>query len=266
MYNPSTRDILVFITGMPFLSALCVCIMATVIFKYRQKQRSCLKTVQALKAAHLDVLVRSQLEIQEQTFQNISREIHDNIGQKLTLAKLHLNTLTCKDGSNIHARVMDSVTLISEVINDLNDLSHSMSSEIVSNYGLVSAMESEIGQLKKTGLFSIHFISSGKAFFMDNSTELALFRIFQELMNNIIKHAGASAINIQLHYNYDFLCMQVQDNGKGFYNEQRHSGTGLINIKKRVTVLNGYLQVNSSPGAGTNINIEIPVYAYRSTL
>ena len=106
-------------------------------------------------------------------------------------------------------QVKDSVNIISEAINDLSDMSRSMSSEIILNNGLIKALELEAAQLTKSGIFKTKFSVTGNSIFMDANTELVLFRIAQEALNNIIKHAQAQAIGIQLHYNTVLLTMQL---------------------------------------------------------
>ncbi|MEO6489480.1 MAG: ATP-binding protein [Ferruginibacter sp.] len=205
-------------------------------------------------------MLQSQLEIQEQTFENISREIHDNIGQKLTLAKLHLNTLHLKDefASSIH--LDDSILMISEAINDLSDISRSMSSEIILNNGLIKGLEFEVAQLNKSSLYNIELIITGDAIFLSSQTELVLFRIVQEALNNIMKHSLASIVEIHLHYNQHKINLEINDDGKGFITSENKLGTGISNMCRRAQLLSGKSTVSSCPGKGTQIQIEIPIH------
>ena len=149
--------------------------------------------------------------------------------------------------------------LISEAINDLSDISRSMSSEIVLNNGLIKALEFETAQLQKSGLYKIELSVTGEIIFLDANKELVLFRIVQEALNNIVKHAHANRIRIGLHFNNDSLGLYIADNGKGFScDEGSEQGIGLINMKKRASILNGICTINSQPDIGTNINIKIP--------
>ncbi|MFN8252344.1 MAG: ATP-binding protein [Ferruginibacter sp.] len=228
-------------------------------FQYQQKQNAYFKDIETLKTSYENTLLQSQLEIQELTFQNISREIHDNIGQKLTLAKLHLNTLCLHEPQYVMKQVAESVSMIGEAINDLSDISRSMSSEALLNNGFLNAVEFEAAKLKQSGLYDISLNASGNTIFLDANTELVLFRILQEAINNIVKHAVASRIRIQLDYYPQRLRMQIADNGKGFNPTLKNEGTGLGNIKKRTTVLNGTMNIQSAPGRGTTLAIEIPI-------
>lgn len=259
MHNPSIQGIIILITGIIFLLLLFVSFIVTIVYKYQQKQNAHFKDIENLKASYENTLLQSQLEIQEQTFQNISREIHDSIGQKLTLAKLHLNTLNFKNKSATEDQVSDSVRMIGEAITDLTDISRSMSSDIVLSNGLIKALEFEVNQLRKSGLYEIEIEISGNPVFMESAMELLLFRIVQEAINNIIKHAEATAINLHLHYNTAMLRMEITDNGKGFTADRTNFGTGLQNIKKRAALLKGSFNINTLAGTGTELRVDIPL-------
>jgi len=261
MLKAPTEFVIIFIFISVILILALIVFITIIIYRYQQKQNAYFKDIESLKASHQNTLLQSQLEIQEQTFQNISREIHDNIGQKLSLAKLHLNTLSYDDTNNTMEQVNQSISSISEAINDLSDLSHSLSSEIIMNNGLIKALEFEAAQLKRSGIYKVHFSISGNPVFMDANTELVLFRITQEALNNIIRHAGASQIDIHLHYNINSLVLTIEDNGKGFIIAGSEAGTGLLNMKKRTLLLNGKLSISSTEHIGTQIKIEIPLYA-----
>lgn len=266
MLKAPTEFIIVFIIISVILMLVLVVFITVIIYRYQHKQNAYYKDLETLKTSHKNTLLQSQLEIQEQTFQTISREIHDNIGLKLTLAKLHLNTLKYRDTDKTQLQVNDSVIMISEAINELTDLSRSMSSEIILTNGLINALEFEAKQLTKSGIYKISFSATGDTIFMDTDTELILFRIVQEALNNIVKHAGATAIDIVLHYTTVLLTLTIKDNGKGFYSTETNSGTGLLNIKKRALMLKGNLNITSTANFGTQIKIEIPLYANNNAL
>ncbi|GAB2834079.1 sensor histidine kinase [Ferruginibacter profundus] len=259
MFKAPADFIIVFIIISVLLMLGLTVFITSIIYRYQQKQNAYFKDIEALKASHENALLQSQLEIQEQTFQNISREIHDSIGQKLTLAKLHLNTLNHGDGEKTRMQIDDSVNMISEAINDLSDISRSMSSEIILNNGLIKALEFEASQLKKSGQYNINLSTTGNTVFLNTNTELVLFRIVQESINNIIKHADASAIDIHLHYEAASLILEINDNGKGFKLAEKQAGTGLQNIKKRAVLLKGSANISSIVNEGTQIKIEIPL-------
>jgi two-component system, NarL family, sensor kinase len=259
MHNSTTQTIIIFVIASSLLILLLIFFIAVIIYRYQQKQNDYFRSVEEMNATHHNALLQSQVEMQEQTFQNISREIHDNIGQKLTLAKLQLNTLHFDAIDETRQEVSSVVHTIGQVINDLSDISRSMSSEIILDNGLIKALEFELAQLEKSGLYRIGFSVTGNTIFLDSSRELVLFRVTQEALHNIIKHAQATQINVGLHYNKALLSLAITDNGKGFdINELKNTGTGIKNMQKRILMLNGTCVVSSNFNTGTEVNIQIP--------
>ncbi len=260
MYNSSEQGIIVFVAIASALILAMAVFISYIIYRYQQKQNKYYNELENLKIMHENDILQSQIEIQEQTFQHISKEIHDNIGQKLTLAKLHLNTLYLANEKRTDSQIKDAVTMISESIIGLRDISRSLSSESILNNGLEKALEYEFEHLQRSGLYAISFEVTGKTIFLNGQHELVLFRIVQEAINNIIKHALASKIDILLHFEAHELSLQIKDNGRGFSTELNHPrGNGISNMKRRAITLNGIIEISSAPGTGTCINIKIPV-------
>lgn len=141
MFNQSTQSIILFTLCIVTLMVVFCTFIVTIIYRYQQKQNTYFKELAELKITHENDLLKAQLEMQEYTFQNISREIHDNIGQKLSLVKLYLNTLPYSKINTPSAKIGDSVVILSEVINDLSDIARSMNSEIILNNGLVKGVQ-----------------------------------------------------------------------------------------------------------------------------
>lgn len=258
MFNQSTQSIIVFTISVVLLMMVFCTFIVTIIYRYQQKQNIYFRDLEALKVTHENDLLRVQLEMQEYTFQNISREIHDNIGQKLALAKLYLNMIPFPKINSKPVQVTDSVEILSEAIKDLSDIARSMSSEVILNNGLVKGIEFEVAQLQKSGLYTIELTLSGNLVFFDFKKELIVFRIIQEALHNIMKHAEASKININLHYTAANLSLTIKDNGRGFEKEQKKEGTGLINIRRRTSLLGGDFSITSGK-EGTQLVITLPI-------
>ena len=151
--------------------------------------------------------------------------------------------------------------MIGESINDLSDISRSMSSELVLNNGLIKALEFEVNQLRKTGIYNVSLDITGDSIFLESGKELIIFRIVQETISNIIKHAQASIISINLHYHATSLELSVSDNGIGFEQESKKlSGSGITNMRKRAALLQGSFSVESKKASGTSVKIIIPTH------
>lgn len=267
MQNNTTQVVIIFIISCTILILLLITFITVIIYRYQNKQHAFFKNLEELKIIHQNTLLQSQLEIQEQTFQNISREIHDSIGQKLTLAKLHLNTLDANQINGQFSKVNNAIEMIGEAINDLSDISRSMSSELILQNGLIKALEFEVGQLTKLGLYKIKLVVSTITFFLDAHTELVLFRIVQEALNNIVKHAEATHIDINLNFASNVLKLQIQDDGTGFSREEHlDHGIGIKNMSKRAKMLGGECTIETGAGQGTIIIIQIPINEYKEAV
>src|SRR5215203_7154622 len=195
----NTDIIIAIISGVILFLMLISFIVSFVIINKRKKQALLLEKYQLI-SFHEQTLLQTQLEIQEQTLKNISQEIHDNIGQALSLAKLNLNTIPATNDEVLQQKILNSKELVSKAIVDLRDLSRSLDTDYVQEMGLQRAIEYELEMIKKTGTVETSMIVEGSLFRLEKQKELILFRIVQETFNNILKHAGAKNINVNINY------------------------------------------------------------------
>lgn len=205
-----------------------------------------------------NILLRTQLEIQEQTFKTISQEIHDNIGQMLSLAKLNLNTVDLEQKEKALNKLSDAKELVSKAIHDLRDLSKTLNADTIAAVGFVRAVEQELNMIQKAGAIQTKLDVQGQPQRLEPQKELILFRIVQEALHNVLKHAKASNIIVTAQYNNLLLLLQISDNGCGFESANDHFGSGLRNIQSRARLIGGELQIRSTKNHGTQIQINIP--------
>ncbi len=249
------------------LSTLLIILMSAFIifisFLQRRRQIIYLEKINKIQTDYEKNITQAQLEIQEQTFQHISREIHDNITLSLTLSKLNLHTLDRNNPQNNGEKLDNAIELITRSIAELSDISKSLNADIIIQHGLLKAVEEEIQRIRQAGLFTIQYELTGDPVYMESRKELIIFRIIQEAFNNIIKHAGATEAGLILHYNTKTLHISVSDNGNGFDKELITANTnggqaGLKNMATRVTMLKGEMKTSSQPGKGTILSFSIP--------
>ncbi len=216
-----------------------------------------------MKNEFQQTLLQTQLEIQEQTLKTISEEIHDNVGQVLSLAKLNLNTMDISKTAQLQGKIDSALAQVSKAINDLRDLSKSFNTDNISAIGLVRAVEYELDMIKKTGLHKTGFNVEGKIKRLEPQKELILFRIVQETLHNIIKHAGASSIWISARYTENDLELEINDNGKGFDtaaagDQDTGSGLGIRNMNNRARLIGAEFNLSSIKDEGTSVAIVLP--------
>jgi len=233
-----------------------------ILFSAKKKQKSFTDDLITVKSNYERELYKTQLEIQEQTFQEISREIHDNVGQILSLAKLGLGTLDLERKEEAKDSIMEISDILEKALDDLRHMSRVMNSEIINKGGLIKSIEMQVGYIQRGGKFNIHLNINGEPIRLDETKEIILFRIVQEAVNNIIRHSTATDISISLYYTRDFLRLNVQDNGKGFSLNEKISGlnqvNGIHNMQHRAKLINAEFQMDSEIGNGTTITVTSP--------
>lgn len=205
-------------------------------------------------------LLQTQIEIQEQTLKNVSQEIHDNIGQVLSLVKLNLNTFTDTTESDTQKKIRDTKELVSKAINDLRDLARSMHGEKIAEIGLQQAVDNELKILQNTGQFQTHLTVIGERYKLKPQTQMVLFRIVQEALHNDIKHSKAKNISVYFDYGATAFTLTIKDDGIGFNMEKLQSaktGIGLKSMKNRASLVGGEFSINSLENKGTDISIGI---------
>ena len=233
------------------------------IIVYRIRQNKMLAEKEEMKNTFEQTLLQSQLEIQEQTLKNISQEIHDNVGQVLTLAKLNLATTNVADQA-ANEKIKTSQHLIGKAIQDLRDLSKSLNTEYVEEMGLLRSIEYELELLQKTETIDTAFSIHGKVIKFEKQKELILFRIVQETIHNIIKHADAKKINAAISFADEEMKIVIKDDGKGFdlspLNDAGNQtfGLGLRNMTNRATLIGAKFSISSILAQGTEVYISLP--------
>ena len=256
-FHESDMILAVFAATLVLLLLSSFGIIFTIIHK--KKQQSNLKEKQLMKTQFEQELLQTQLEIQEQTLKNISEEIHDNVGQVLSLAKLNLNTFD----HNPEKKLQSTKELVSKAINDLRNLSRSLHGDKIAETGIREAIRHELHILQNTGQYETNLMVSGEPFKLEPQQEMVLFRIVQEALHNAVKHAKASRMNVTLTYTAVSFSMTILDNGTGFDTqtlEASETGIGLKSMRNRAALIGGTLFIRSGPGNGTSILVELPTH------
>jgi two-component system, NarL family, sensor kinase len=237
-----------------FLLLVFFFVMAIVV-RYRKRVRESVM----LRAEFEKLILQTQLEIQEQTLKTISQEIHDNIGQVLSLAKLNLNTIKSIEDQ----QYQDTKGLLSKAIADLRDLSRSMQGDRITTLGLEQSVSEEMNILKSTGQFDTRLRVLGTPYRLERQKEIILFRIVQEAFSNIIKHADAKTVEVVFDYEPKLFKLSITDDGIGrekVDGSSTRKGIGLVNMNSRTTMMGGSFSFQQGNGqGGSSVKIEIPI-------
>jgi len=258
--TPSKNDDLgqaLILTGILFVF-LVGCVVYFIVL-YRNRQVKNKKEQEEREAIYQQELLKTQVEIQEQTFEQISKEIHDNITQVLSFVKLTLRSLGNALDEPNKIKLEDTRELLSQTIIDLRDMSKSMSFEHIASAGLAKTIEKEVERMNKSDVIRVSYATEGKIYSLGEQRELVLFRILQESMNNALKHSGAQHFNISLLYRDDFFNLTLEDDGSGFSPAllENKIGSGLRNIENRASLIGGKATIESAPGKGCRVSVNL---------
>lgn len=265
MQDQNQEIFFVIVTG-GLLALVLVGFIVTILFLYQRKQHKQAEELIRLKEEYDQEVLKSQLEIQEITLKSIAQELHDNIGQVLSVVKLSLAILPIKAEHEAYPPLQHIKEVLNKAIYDLADLTKSLHTDRIAQIGLRESINFELDTLKKTGLMDVKFEVSGAEYRLNEQKEVFIFRIFQELVNNILKHAKATHLVIHLDYSAgDRFKLFVKDDGIGFDMEAKRgsksplNGVGLKSMLNRSKLIGAKLSFDSTPGKGTLVTMELPI-------
>lgn len=247
MQQQNTEALIFSIMG---LVALCFIVVFLFVIFQKKKNTLLLKQVEAQQQFEQEI-AESQVEIREQTLRNISWELHDNIGQLLTLAKIQLQSV--KENPENIAEVNQNLT---NVLNEVRSLSKIINPDYISNIKLEEALKLEINRFNRLNYINADLKIEGTPFDIDSKAEIIIFRILQEFFSNTIKHSKATLLEVNIKYTDSKVFIFAKDNGKGYnVEETNYNGIGLINMKKRAHLINARIELSSQIDSGTQITI-----------
>jgi len=259
MANNDIKELII-ITTLIFLIAPAFLVLY--IFIYNKRKKRHIEEKQLMQLTFESELIKTQMEIREQTMQTIGADLHDNIGQLLSLTSLTLNSVKLEDAEKAQQKIDAALDLTMRSIKEMRLLGKLLQGEQLIGLGLSEAIRHEINWIEKSGQYVVNYDIEGEQPAQNNpDKDLILFRILQEVFNNIIKHSKAKEISIKLAYSDQGVRLQVIDNGEGFDvtnlpDDQK--GMGLLNIQKRAEIVGGRFFIQSQPGEGTCTDIFIP--------
>lgn len=211
---------------------------------------------------HQESMIFAIVNAQEEERERIAKELHDGLGGLLSTVKLNLDNFKSKYiplKEQNEVLLTKSIDLVDDVCADLRTVSHDMMPGVLVKLGLPAGIKDFMGTITGSGKPSIEIDIVGLEERLDGKTEVIIYRVIQEAVNNIIKHAEASTINLQLVKHENEISVIIEDDGKGFDVKANSNGVGLKNMESRVKFLGGKIIFDSTSGRGTSVILEIPV-------
>lgn len=215
---------------------------------FRQRQKNQKQKIITLENEKENIALRSLMAGEEKERSRIAKELHDGLGGILAAAKMYASKN--KENSKV-------IELLDTASKESRRISHNLLPESLLKKGLDQALQDFIISINESGLLKADYQSVNLSHNLPKSLQLSVYRIVQELLNNIIKHSGATEALVQLQQEQQKLIITVEDNGKGFANNSVNKGIGLQNIESRLSLLKGKLQIDSQDKKGTSVYIEL---------
>ncbi len=251
-------QIVIILTSIVFFTILAV--IAVLFFLFQKKKISFLLKEQKQKETFSKTLVKSQIEIKENTLKGVAWELHDNIGQLLSLASMELKILKAQDDNPTIIEISD---IVSKSLQEIRMLAKTLNQEVIHNIGIEKAIQIEIDRFNRLNFINAKMTTVGQSTGISNQHEIILFRIIQELFSNTIKHSKATKLDVKIDYLTDNVIIDLIDNGVGFDIENAQLGSGIINMKSRAKLINAQLEINSNNN-GTSVKIIYPLKKHQN--
>lgn len=254
------KEVIIVVVAGILIFFVLVGILIYIIVFYQKKRLLHQQQIFEIERSANDALLKSGLEVQEKTMDYISKEIHDNVGQILSFAAIQLNLLD-RDNHPDHAVISEVKQTIRSAMDELRLLSRNLNTTRFHGIPLSKIITDEVDRLSKSGIIEAQINVEGTERILPGPRIIIIFRVIQEALHNIIKHANASFLEVNMSYDDRHISIAVTDNGRGFDTSQSPSGQGgqgLSNIRERAAILNGVADISSDVGTGTKVSITIP--------
>lgn len=205
--------------------------------------------------------IRSVLDGQEIERQRLSRELHDGLGQALIAIKLRLESLDLESDQRNQKMIESLRKSFDNIIDEVRRISNNLMPAALHEFGLENALRNHCEELSAQTQLDIRFISNGSPLELNRKTKIYLYRIAQEALNNVVKHARASRVVVRLLKESGSVQLIIEDNGRGINQAENcpGKGNGLFNMRERVNLLQGTMHLDSVSGKGTTIQIHLPL-------
>lgn len=211
-----------------------------------------------------DSISKFLIKAQEEERKKIARELHDEVGQTLTAIKINLEILKRKLDPELLSHIDESISLIDKTIEQIRSISLNLRPSLLDNLGLISALKWYVEKERKRSNLNFDYIFNFDQEKLDKDLAITIFRIVQESITNIIRHAKAKNVFLEIKEEEGRIRIIIKDDGVGFDTEniwkelKEGKALGILGIKERVDLFNGNLEIKSKEGEGTEIKIELP--------
>lgn len=252
MLDEESQVIAIVLSGIFFAGLMSFFVIAMV-FIHRQRQTLARQRLEQVQAEHERILLGIENEIQQETLTQVGRELHDNIGQLLSLMKLNLN-------SSKPEKQAEGRSMVNQVIQEVRSLSKTLNLDWVESVTIEGFLALQLEKIRSTGFCQTELSYVRPLPELPKDKKIILIRVMQECLNNTLKHAEPKRIEVRISVPSPGKArLLIQDDGVGFDSKVPSQGSGMGNLANRMKTIGGSFVLSSKPGAGTKIDLEFPV-------
>lgn len=248
-------EIIIYTILISLIMLIFIAGIVSFLFQYRKRRAEYELEKKMTDEQHAKELLSTQLEIQQQTMQDLGREIHDNVGQKLTLASIYAQQLAFE---NKYPDVNEKIATIGSIINaslsELRSLSRTLTSDYIQRTELTELIRTECERVNALGKCKVKYQLAQVKIPLDETRKKIVLRIVQEFLQNSLKHAQCTNIAVLVEYTEGKLKIIARDDGAGFDTGEEFSGIGLENMRRRADLIGAQFALTSRLKEGTEIN------------
>jgi signal transduction histidine kinase len=253
-------EITIFIVIANFILLIFIGGIIVFIFQYRKRKLAHEQEKEQINLIHRQEILTQQIDTQTQTMKDIGQEIHDNVGQKLTLAAIYTQQL---EHANNYPELKESFENISKIINDsisdLRQLSKSLVNPDSIKIDLLEMIKNEANQINQSGFLRMKIDTDFSKIPLETKMKNSIFRIFQEFTQNSLKHANCKNILINILKTEQGVVIKMIDDGNGFTIHEKNNGIGLSNMKRRAKEMDIDFEFTSKINEGTQLILTVNI-------
>lgn len=261
------QEILIIIVIGGIIALLLVGFVITTLFLYQRRQHKQEKELARLREEFNQELLSSQIEIQENTMRLIGEELHDNVKQQLVFVSRSLSTLAYTSTIEEDKEVLTTTSsFVNKAISDIQHLSNTLHTDRIAEEGLLPTIKAEVANINRLGFLTVNYDTDLYYNYFNGHTTIFLYRMLQESLQNILKHAQATHVNIKVYCADEHtFAIEIQDNGKGFNlaeekaKKGKSGGVGVKSMMNRANLIGANFTIDSVVGKGTTVKITIPI-------
>lgn len=245
-----------------------ILLLAYVAYNNAKRKRLLIQQEMKLKTQELIEQLKTQelngidaiINAQEKERARMANDLHDNLGSRIATLKLYIHQVEQKQEKEEKTELLNKLkVLANETYSEVRKIAHNKMAGALISKGLIPSMKIIAHQISNSGKLQVNVVNINVKQRVQNNIELQVFRIVQELLTNVIKHANASEANIQFSEDENKLSVMIEDNGRGFNTNDTPFGFGLTNIENRIEAVSGDIVIDSSINNGTTVILNIPL-------